>query len=142
VTRALVKDHTDAIIAALEGFGLVVGDGKAPANFQRLLEDGDGYVVVYSIPGGGTSGNLDDPNADAVLVYQVTCVGKRRDQAELLADQVSELLQTELDVPGRDIPSIKVNMHGGALRDDSVTPPVFQSSPRFRIMSTPNGEES
>lgn len=142
MTLPSIEAHTNAVISTLEGFGLIVGDAEAPANKEELLAQGKGYVVVYQVPGGTSSGNLDNPSADAVYIYQVTCVGTRRVQADWLADKVSGLLQANLSVPGRYIPTIKVNMHGGARRDDTVTPPVFLSTPRFRIASTPDGEES
>ncbi len=131
----LVRTHTDAVIAALEGLGLEVGDAVAP-------EVDPPYVTVYQIPGGRTTGTLAAPDDDAFIVYQVSCVGVSREQAEWLADKALELLQTELDVEDRRVPRVFLDMHGGVRRDDSATPPVFVSSPRFRIMSTPRPDGS
>ena len=131
----VVRDHTDAVLTALEALGLEVGDAVAPNADPP-------YVVVYPIPGGGSTGTLAAQHDDAILVYQVTCVGNSREQAEWLADKALELLQGDLSVSGRRVCNVDLDMHGGVQRDDQVTPPIFSSMPRFRIITTPNGEES
>lgn len=132
------RDHTDAVIAALTAGDLTVGDHKAPDGAGR---QGDGafreYVVVYRIPGGRRSGNLEDPYGDAEFIYQITCVGTSRRQAEWLADNVDELLLAGVDVDGR---SVRVVPHGnpGDPREDDVNPSIFSATPRYRLMSTPS----
>lgn len=126
----IVRAHTDAVIAALEALGLAVGDAVAP-------DQDPPYVVVYPIPGGSTTGTLATPDDDAILVYQVTCVGKTREQAEWLADKALILLEGNVAVTGRRVLRVSLDMHGGTQRDDQLTPPVFWSTPRFRIISTP-----
>jgi hypothetical protein len=135
VSLPAVREHTDAVIAALEGLELAVGDAIAP-------DQDPPYVVVYPIPGGGSTGTLGAQHDDAILVYQVTCVGSSREQAEWLADKALELLEGSLSVDGRRVCNVDLDMHGGVQRDDQVTPPVFWSMPRFRITTTPSGEES
>ena len=130
----IVRDHTNGIISALEA-ELVVGDAVAP-------DVDPPYAVVYPVPGGSTSGTLADPDDDAVFVYQVTCVGKSREQAEWIADKVLQLLQAGVTGPGRRVLRVSPDMHGGIQRDDQVTPPVFASFPRFRIISTPREDGS
>jgi hypothetical protein len=126
----VVRQHTDAVIAALVADDLAVGDAVAP-------DQAPPYVVVYPISGGGTTGTLATPDDDAILVYQVTCVGKSREQAEWLADRALKLLDNDLIVPGRRVCRVSLDMHGGVQRDDQVTPPVFWSMPRLRIITTP-----
>jgi hypothetical protein len=74
---------TAAFIELLETTGLPIGDHVAPGEVA-----GKPWAIVYSIPGGA----LRDDNLAAVekgtdLVYQVTSVGRRRDQAEWMADR-------------------------------------------------------
>lgn len=127
--RPSVREHTNAIIAVLEGEGLKVGDAEAPAGKPP-------YVVVYPLPGGRASGTLGELDADAELLYQVTCVGTSRKQAEWLADATHVLLDG-FDVEGRYIPRVALEMHAGVMRDDQQTPPVFWATPRYRVLTTP-----
>lgn len=81
---------TDAVITMLEGAtGRPVGDFDAPG-------DGDSpeypYLVVTSIPGGGSSGIVGNPADTLTIVYQLTSVGLRRDQAEQLAARAHEAM--------------------------------------------------
>lgn len=74
---------TAALIDLLETTTIPIGDHTAPDEVA-----GKPWAVVYSIPGGG----LLDDNLAAVedgmdLLYQVTSVGRRRDQAEWMADR-------------------------------------------------------
>lgn len=129
-----VREHTDAVITVLEALDLKVGDAVWSGN----PEDDAPYVVVYPIPGGSTSGTLGAPDDDAEIVIQVSCVGKSREQAEWLADKAKGLLGIgTLDVDSRYIPLVSLDMFGGIMRDDSVTPPLFTAAPRFRIITTP-----
>lgn len=125
-----VRTHTDAVITALEDFDLTVGDARAPDGHAPP------YVVVYPIPGGRTSGTLDEPDADAELIYQVTCIGSTREQAQWLVDKVLGLLDT-FDVADRYIPRVALEEHAGIQRDDQQTPPVFMAAPKFRVFTTP-----
>lgn len=126
---ASLRVHTDAIIAALETAGLTVGDADAAGLSAP-------YVVVYSIPGGRVSGTLANPHEDAEIVYQVTCVGSTREQAEWLADKSMTLLDG-LSVAGRSIAFVDADGFPGTRRDTDVTPPVFVSTPRFTVTTTP-----
>jgi len=129
-----IREHTDAVVAALEDLGLTVGDAVAPAGASPP------YVTVYPIPGGGTSGTLGDPDADVSLIYQVTCTGVSREQVQWLEDVVRGLLDG-IEVSDRKTLRVSLDMHGGTQRDDQLTPPVFWSTPRFRVFTTPSGEE-
>jgi hypothetical protein len=129
VTLPLVRTHTDAVITALTGAGLSVGDAAAP-------DDTPPYVVVYHVFD-RRQGTIGAPDDDAAITYQVTCVGASRKQTEWLADEVAERLATSITVAGRFIPRIAPEPGSGAVfRDDDVTPPLFYSTPRFRVIST------
>lgn len=138
--RPLVRLHTDAVLARLGdapdegGLGLKVGDAKAPAG-------GPPYAVLYAIAGGATSGTLGELDADAELIYQVTCVGNSRKQAEWLADEAKGLLEG-LIVAGRSIPRIALDSNPGIAVDNEQTPPIFTVPVRFRIFTTPSDDES
>lgn len=121
------REHTDAIVAALVSGGLSVGDAVAP----DPAPDG-GYAVVYQLLGGQVAPRLGAPADDAFLAYQVTCVGKSREQAEWVADKAIEILVGGISVAGRRT-HVTVDFHGGVLRDDQQTPPIFYSTPRFRV---------
>lgn len=126
---ASLREHTDAVIAALEAADLSVGDAEAP-------DAQPPYVVVYAIPGGRAFGSLAEPHEDAELVYQITCVGKTREQAEWLADKAMVLLDG-LTVDGRSIAFVTLDSLPGVQRQTEPTPAVFLSTPRFRVYSTP-----
>lgn len=123
------REHTDGVIAALEAANLTVGDGEAPSGSPP-------YAVVYPIPGGRAFGSLSEPHEDAELVYQVTCVGLTREQAEWVADKSMALLDG-VTVEDRVIAFVELDSMGGARRDTTVTPAVWQATPRFRLKSTP-----
>lgn len=124
---------TDAIRTKLTGLGLSVGDAQAPSGSPP-------YVVPYAIAGGGTSGTLGAPDDDAELVYQVTCVGTTREQAEWLENKVLTGLlgQGTITVTGRSTPRVDSDGFGGIFRDDTKSPPLFSAAPRFRVYSTPS----
>jgi hypothetical protein len=125
-----VREHTDAVIATLAAAGLAVGDAKAPAGDPP-------YDVVYSIPAGGWTGTLAAPNDDGSLVYQVSCVGKSRQQAEWLADKAIATILGGVAVTGRSVPFVELDLSGGVSRDDDRTPPLWVAAPRFRFATTP-----
>lgn len=129
MSTPVVRAHTDGVIARLQNEGLAVGDAVAPDVTPP-------YVVVYSIAGGGLFSTFGKSHDDGTLVFQVTCVGASRVQAEWLADKAMALLDG-FSVTGRSIAHVSLDFHGGIQRDDAQTPPVFYASPRFRVMSTP-----
>lgn len=129
MTVADVRVHTDAVIAALEAANLTVGDADA----EGLTPP---YVVVYPIAGGEMFGSLDDPYEDADLLYQVTCVGRTREQAEAITNRAMALLNG-FSVTGRSIALVSPEGTPGTRPDHDVDPPVFYSTPRFRIKTTP-----
>lgn len=126
----VLREHTDGVITALQGLGVAVGDAEAPSGVAPP------YCVVYPIPGGDTYGTLGAPNDDAELVYQVTCVGVSRKQAEWLADKALGLL-AGLSITGRSVPVVSLDSAPGIQRDDTKSPPLFWAAPRFRLTTTP-----
>lgn len=73
---------TAALLTLLGTTTLPIGDHTAPAEVA-----GKPWAVLYSIPGGDLStDNLAAVEDGMDLIYQVTSVGRRRDQAEWMAD--------------------------------------------------------
>lgn len=140
MSLANLRLHGDAVVAKLTAAGLVVGDGTAPTEAYGLRPDKSfiPWVVVYPVPG-TFDGTLEDPWDDADLVYQVTCVGDTRASAVGVEDKVNAALLPPgaLTVTGRVVQQVRLDIGGGVRRDDTAKPPVFISTPRFRVVSTP-----
>jgi len=123
------------VIATLQAGGLTVGDGIAPGTVPA----GAGFVVVYSIAGGTTSGSIDDPRSDAAANIQVTSSSTNPTQCRWLADKVRTLLNAAVPaslsdsrkVFWLDFPMASFTM----TRDDDVQPPRFFIPDRF-VMGT------
>lgn len=135
---------TDAIIAALTAAGLTVGDGEKPSAGGWSGPAGQStfapYVVVYPLVGGSTSGTIAAPDADATPLYQLTSVGGTRAQAEWAADKArTVMLSTSWwgDADGRKVIQVRVDMLGGARRDDLDQPPLWYSPDRYGVYTTP-----
>jgi hypothetical protein len=123
---------TDGIRAKLATFGLTVGDGQAPTGPPP-------YVVVYPVAGGRTTGTLGDLDGDAELVFQVTCVGMSREQAQWLENKTLGLLGVgTVTITGRIVNRVSLEGFGGIFRDDTKSQPLFMAVPRFRVLSTPS----
>lgn len=139
---ANLRLHGDAIIAKLTAAGVVVGDAEPPTVPYGWRDDATQpyfipYAIVYPMPG-TFDGTLAEPNDDADLVYQVTCVGESRASCSLIEDKVNTaLLPGALTITGRSVVQVRVELGGGIRRDDTVQPPVFISTPRFRLSTTP-----
>lgn len=74
-------------------FDLIEGEaGGVPGDVNQVpagVSYPDPYWVLRPVDGGGYSGPpLADPEADAVLVYQVDACGGRTDQVEKLQDRI------------------------------------------------------
>lgn len=139
VTKLSQRDHTSAVVAALEGAGLVVGRG-----IRNTEPDGSGdtipppCAIVHPLPGGDRYGTLDDWAKHADMMYQVTCVGATQSQAEWVRDQ-TEVLLDGIVVDGRHIDIVKVEDGADAVdRDDSIHgDTMFTAMPRYRVSSSP-----
>jgi hypothetical protein len=99
------------------------------------------YYIVYPLPGGLFDGTLGCPDDDASLIWQVTCVGATARQCEAAADRANSVLVGQpLTIAGRYVTRVQADMAGGGVRrDDTVQPPVFIATPRYRIDSVPLG---
>lgn len=148
---ASLRTHTDAILALLRT-NLYVFDAGAPDLDDTPGSTGEWgwqgtpgrskfrpYAVLYPLTGGVFDGTLGCPDDDANLIWQVTCVGSTRTQCEWAADKTLEtLVGATPAVAGRGITRLYADIAGGGVRrDDSVQPPVFISTPRFRAYSSP-----
>jgi hypothetical protein len=139
MTVPSLADHQAAIVAALQGAGLVTGDGGPPTvphgwQQNRTFID---YAIVYPLPG-QFDGTLEATNSDADLAFQITCVA--RTLADVLAVEDTAngaLLDTALTVAGRSVLQVRLDGTGNARRDTSVNPPLNISTPRYRYSTTP-----
>lgn len=127
-----VQPHVDAVLAALAGAGLTVGDGGAPATVPSSRR----YAVVYPDPGQVLTESLADSRTDLALWFQVTCVGPTAEQARWVANKVRSVLFSPLSVSGRAL--WRAEELGGppVQRDDDVTPPLFYQPVQYRLRST------
>jgi hypothetical protein len=133
---------TDAVIHALESAGLKVGDNVAPPGVGWVGVPGassfTGYVVVYGLTGGVLDGPIGAPDDDASTIVQLTSVGADRRQCMWVADKArGVMLTTPLQIIGRTVSRVAVDMLGGTVRDDDVQPSVTFSPDRYRIWTTP-----
>jgi hypothetical protein len=142
------SEVTDAIVAALTTAQLLVGDGEAPVaggwEGTPGASDFVPYVDVHPIPGGYSDGTVAEPDSDGGALYQLISVGASRTQAENIGDEVREAMtSTALTLAsGRQVALVRVEMLGGAMRDDSlrgnaVQPSVWMVSDRYRILTVP-----
>ena len=134
---------TNAIVAALEDDGLLVGDGEQPAGAGWQGEPDvsvfKAYMVVHAMVGGLLDGSIGDPDDDGSLMYQVSAYGATRAQCEWAADQARRVILTgPLLVAGQRVVRVRVDMLGGARRDDEVQPPLWLSAERYRLLTTPD----
>jgi hypothetical protein len=135
VTAPGVLPHRDAVVAALEGAGLVVGLGGAPPSAPPLGTDSR-YAVLYFDPGQSVSESLADERTDFACGFQVTAVGPTEEQALWVADKVRQALSPRLTIAGRT--AWRAEELGGppVQRDDDVTPPLFFLPVQYRLQST------
>jgi hypothetical protein len=132
--------ETSGIVDALRDAGLTVGDAEPPVGVHGRQRDGSftRYAVVWPLTGGTTSGTLGNPDEDLSVPYQITCVGESRRQAETMQVEVDRALADAGPrlVDGRWM-TLRVDLLGGAQRDDTEQPPVFLCPLRLRGHTTP-----
>ncbi|WP_433547166.1 hypothetical protein ACQPZG_20335 [Streptomyces sp. CA-294286] len=108
------------------------------------------YTVLYPLGGTISGAPLADQGEDADLLYQVTAVGARTDQAEWLADRVRRavLERTPTGVWGHALDPAGVDVWARGLDADAGTDDagaaegVVTSSQRFRLSATSSPEAS
>lgn len=95
------------------------------------------YTVIFPVTGGYFEGPICQPNADGRPDYIITSFGSTSAQAQWGDDRVHEILTTSKPtIAGRVVQSLICDVHGGVVRDDDVTPPVFSSPSRWRVFET------
>jgi hypothetical protein len=121
------RPHTDAVVAALEATGLLVGRGEEPPGAGWQGEPGasvfEAYAVLYPSPG-MPDGDLADPNEYIDYSCQATCVAATQEGAEAVADIVKTLVGTRPTVAGRYAYPVYLILDRPASRDDKVKPVV------------------
>lgn len=127
-----IKPHIDALLAAITGAGLTVGDGVAPA----ALPANQIYAVLYADPGQSLRESLADQRTDFALSFQITCVGPTAEKARWAAQRARMALHPPLAVAGRT--AWRVEELGGppVQRDDDVSPPLYFLPVQYRLQST------
>ena len=130
---------TAAVIGVLETIGRPVGDAASPAGAPVDLAP---YVVLYPMWRRNPDGPVDDPEADTEYVYQLTCVGRDRQGAQVMRDQCRATLTREsLTVSGTEIAAVWWDSGSGDVtRDDDLDPPLFYCTDRFVLSTTPGPE--
>jgi hypothetical protein len=127
---ATLRPHTDAVITALEGAGLVVGLAAKP--------DGAGskWAVIHPF-GQDEATSIADPHAGMLYTVQVMSFGLGPEQAEWVADRARAALLVSLAIEGRTWIGVQHEPSPPLARDDDVSPPVFYLSETFRIRTSP-----
>lgn len=133
---------TDALVAELVATGVAIGDGEQPSGTGWQGTPGQSsfvpYVVLHCISGGISRGTLDAAHADPEYVYQLSCHGATRAQAQFLADTTRPtVLGFRPALDGARVMFVDVDMEGGARRVDTVQPAQYQAVPRYRVYATP-----
>ena len=126
--------HRDAVLAALEGAGLVVGRGKAPR--AEDIPNSGAFAVLYFTPGHSVSESLADERTDWSGLGQVTCVGQTEEVCLWVADRVRQALDAPLEVEGRVLWRASMDSDMPVQRDDDVSPPLFYVPVQFTLRST------
>lgn len=138
---------TKGVLQMLAAINWPVGDHTAP---ERV--EGKGWLVVYSIPGGGYEygSPLRSPDDTAQFTYQVDSVGLSREQAEWGADAVRRtfLARTGTGAFQVAFPNVLSGFKvidrypdgtpGGVTPEGTPPNRVFSNPERFVICVTPN----
>jgi hypothetical protein len=132
---------TLGLIAAIGDAGVLVGDGVKPSGSGWQGASGSStfkpYVVLSSL-GGGSSGDLDNPNGDSEPQYQTALFAATVAQAEGVIDRVrSAILDATYTLPGRKNIGVVLDYGGLMSRDDDVQPPVWSLIDRWRFFTVP-----
>lgn len=121
-TTLNTEPFTTALLALLRtnSIGVDVGDSDAPASPSPSYP----YAVLYGNPSTEFSeefGTLSDPDAHRWLSWQLTSVGRSRQQAQGCADHLRATVQaSSLVVAGRNVWRLTFTTLGEVERDDDV----------------------
>lgn len=141
MTLANPTPHTTALVALLQAADVVTGDATAPTvRYGWQGTPGRStfipYAVVYELDQ-SFDGTLGCPDSDSDFSWQVTCIGATRADCGTVRHAVNTaLVGASLTVSGRSVPRIRADGGAAVRRDDSVTPALFISTPRFAAWST------
>lgn len=142
MTRTIVEPlpHDLAVAAALATLDRPVGYAAAPIGaLDAVCADPNDaskvYLVIWPVDGGDRDGSIDDPYADATLVYTLWVVGGRPDLVRGVVGQLEAAL-VDVEIPGRSVLDVEVFL-GGIDVDRDVTPHIFSATPQARITTTP-----
>lgn len=134
---------SDALVSELESTGAPIGDGEQPSGTGWQGTPGQstfvGYIVVHCISGGISDGTLAAAHDDPQYIYQLSCHGATRAQAQLLADLSRPVMLgfRNVALDGIQVMHVDVEMEGGSRRVDTIQPAQYQAVPRYRVYATP-----
>ncbi len=120
-TTVDTRTFTDAVLARLRSNaeGLLVGDADA-----KGVDGSFPFAVLYPEISPETSeedGTLADPMSHRTMEWQITSVGRSREQAQGCSDVMRAILQSApLVVAGRNVWRIDIGQLGEIERDDDV----------------------
>lgn len=133
------------------GLGCRVGDNRAPVfggSPPRSQPDPAldyPYAVLWDLDGGGRDGDYADEYADAIFPYQLSVIGRRRDQAQLMADKAAVVIcgrtdgayTSPLTAPaGLAVMSRDLDLPAGVQMQGSAEQLVWMVPVRFRVRVT------
>jgi hypothetical protein len=139
MTAPVIREHDNAVHTAVAAIGRQTGLVDAPpgALDSLLNQTGDGYYIIYPIPGGDRDGPVNDPYTDITLHYQITCVDAGPEGCRWLTDQIETAL-ANLTVPDRAVMWINPTAPSGIFPDDDTAAQrLFYSTPSYQIATTP-----
>lgn len=136
---AATLPHAQAVVATLTGAGLTATLSQAGKDANGVVT-APPYVVVHVAPAltrstvGSDQATLADPNRDAEVDFQTTCVGVSPEQALRVHDlTVTALLGASPTVAGRTTvkPVVFAETPGPVQRDDTGAEPLFYAVARW-----------
>jgi hypothetical protein len=84
---------------------------------------------------------MGDPHADARLIWQLDAYGASQDHAEILADLAQAALLVQglppLVLVDRTVTGVRLDLPGGAARQDPDQPSLWRRFDLYRITTTP-----
>lgn len=140
---AVPVDLIDAgVLALLRSSGFDVHDAVVPA------DPGFPFTILYAIPGAPGQGPVDDPDAITTVGYQLSSVGRTREQARLRAARNAELMTARtpggsllnpLPMPAgwRELDRYRPDGPGGATPTGDSTNRIFTCVDRYLLAVTP-----
>lgn len=122
--------HIDAFNAFLVDVPLDDGESPNLAALPRVVEFPNQGASIRDTLEGGVVGKL--------ITIQTTCIGETREQAGLMLDEVTELVEGKRpDPPGWSCTRIAQLSTTLPIRDDDVEPAVFYAVATWRFLAVP-----